>query len=667
MSVSMKTINKYLILAAITALVASCDFFDSSSPSASSPKDMFSSPANTELAISAVYELFGQDRGYRNRLTCGYAGINTDIEYNRKSSSDYARYQIKITDTDLSNAKGNDAWGYLTTMIERCNNIVDGIDKYGYPAEGTSYSDSLLFDYLKGEALYLRAFALLEMVKYWGDVPVKVKAYDGESLSEASSPKVDRNIAFEQIRKDLKSAAELMDWSGAAQLPAARNNVCRPSKAAALALLARADLMYAGKAIRPTELKPGVSTYKLDWNVEQTKREELYKEVMWACDTIIRVEESKLLSDYAQIFKYICADETNYAKMEHIWVIPLANGARGQVINYNCAKFNSDNANSPGDYTMGILLHNQQYSTTVSSNFTMAMVPTLLFAYENTDQRRDVTVLPYKWQVAQAGSGPNHESLSRKEKSQLCLYPKLQSDASQWACGKYRIEWMSHDNNGTDDGVDFPVIRMSDVYLMFAEASIGSVDQTTVTPLTPTLYSGQECFDKVRARAGVASVPLTLAAIQEERKLEFAGEYIRKWDLMRWGILKDALVKAHEEIEKLRAEYDAHVLYVHYKEDKSYLQAGATSKYFKEGDKPKEVLRGYLVDQVYGFRLDDTGSKSGDLWVSEKCKFADKLVETDYILYDYSDPESINSHQYWPIFATVIGASNGELFNNYGY
>lgn len=657
----MKTMNKFLFLALASLVLAGCNFFDNNSPSSNTPEEMFSSPANTELAISGVYELFGQDRGYRNRLTCGYAGLNTDIEYNRKSSKDYAIYQTKTTDTDLSNAKGNDAWGYLTTMIERCNGIVDGIDAYGYPS--ASVKDSLQFDYLKGEALFLRAFALLEMVKYWGDVPVKIKSYDGSSLDEATSAKVDRNVAFEQIRKDLKQAAELMEWSGAAQLDAARSTVCRPSKAAALALLARADLMYAGKAVRPTQLVAGNSDYEITWNLPNyTDREALYKEVMWACDSIIRKEESKLLPDYEQIFKYLCADETNYDKMEHIWVIPLANGARGQVINYNCAKFNSENADSQGDYTMGILLHNIKYSETVSSNFAMSMVPTLLFAYENNDQRRDVTVLPYKWQVATAGSGPNHESLQRGDKSQMCLYPKLQSDASQWACGKYRIEWMGHDNNGTDDGVDFPIIRMSDVFLMFAEASIGSVDKTTVTSDVPTRYTGQQCLDMVRARAGVGSVPLTLEAIQEERKLEFAGEYIRKWDLMRWGILKDALVKAHEDIENLREVRDQHMLYVHYKEDKSYLQSGA---YDYSGK--KEVKRGYVVDQRRGFRFDDMSTGSGDLWVSEKCKFADKLSPATYILYDYDDPESINSHQYWPIFSTVLGASNGELFNNYGY
>ncbi len=659
----MKNKSIYTIIGLATLLLTGCEssFFENNAPSSFTPEDVFSNPILTENAIAGVYEIFGEDRGYRNRLTCGYAGLNTDIEYNRKSSKEYATYQIKTTNTDLSNAKGTDPWGHLNNMIERCNNIVDGIDNYGYAAAAKDSVVSAQFDYMKGEALFLRAFALLEMVKYWGDVPVNVKAYDGKDLESVSQGKVDRNIAFEQIRTDLKLAAQLMEWSGNAQIPSARNDVRRPSKAAALALLARADLMYAGKAVRPTNLVAGNTSYTIDFNLsDASKRTELYQEVMWACDTILRQEgTSKLLDDYSQVFKNICQDKTDYASMEHIWVIPLADGARGQVMNYNCAKFNSNSSTSPNDYTMGVLLNNIKYSDNVSSNFTMAIVPTLLFDYEEDDQRRMVTVLPYKWNVTNSGS--IDDNLTRKEKSKMCLYPRIQSDASQWSCGKYRLEWMARENNGTDDGIDFPVIRFSDVLLMFAEASIGSVDETVITPKEPTLYTGQQCFNMVRNRAEVGNKTLTLAAIQEERKLEFAGEYIRKWDLMRWGILKEALIKAHEDIENLRANYDNHPISFKYKEDNSYLQAGA--KDYNGAD----VVRGYVIDEVYGYSLDETDAQSGNLWLSAKIKFAEKLVDTDYILYDYTDPESINSHQYWPIFSTIIGASNGLLFNNYGY
>ena len=191
----MKTYSKILTFAMVVSLLTGCNFFDNTSPSASSSEMIFSNISDTERALAGVYEMFGSDRGYRNRLACGYAGVNTDIEYCRKSSSDYARYQTKITDSDLSNAKGNDAWGQLSAMIERCNNIVDGIDAYGYPA--ADEADSTKYDYYKGEALFLRAFALLEMVKYWGDVPVNVKSFDGANIETVTAEKVDRNVAFE--------------------------------------------------------------------------------------------------------------------------------------------------------------------------------------------------------------------------------------------------------------------------------------------------------------------------------------------------------------------------------------------------------------------------------------------------------------------------------------
>lgn len=664
----MKT-NKYYIgvlTLSLSFALAGCNFFDNESPSAITPNDVYSNPVLTEQAIASVYEVFGEDRGYRNRLTCGYAGLNTDIEYNRKSSKEYATYSTSLTNSDLSNAKGNDPWGYLNLIIERCNNIVDGIDRYGYPSatytkNGEVVDDSTTmakYDYMKGEALFLRSFALLEMVKYWGDVPVNVSAYDGKSLDALIQKKVDRNIAFEQLRTDLKLAAELMEWSNNAQLPAARNDVRRPSKAAALALLARADLMYAGKAVRPTQLVAGCSDYKIRFNIDdQQKRIEIYQEVMWACDQIIQHEDSKLLPDFEQVFKNICQDMTDYSAMEHIWVIPLANGARGQVMNYNCAKFNST---SGEDCTLNVLLHNIAYTSNpsdVSSNFTLSMVPTLLFDYEKGDKRRDITVLPYKWNT---NSATWDGSLTRQQLSQLCLYPKIQGNADQWACGKYRIEWMARDNNGTDDGIDFPIIRYADVLLMYAEASIGSLDEKTVTFDGQTI-SGQECFDKVRNRAGASQKTLDLAAIQDERKFEFAGEYIRKYDLMRWGILKDKMVETRERLDDLRANYEGHVFYVKYKRDDSVLQPGAV-----RASDQKNVVRAYVVEEVYGFSLDETSVKSGDMWKSEKCKFAEKLVDTAYELYS-GDPENINSHQYWPIFSSILGASNGALFNNYGY
>lgn len=66
------------------------------------------------------------------------------------------------------------------------------------------------------------------------------------------------------------------------------------------------------------------------------------------------------------------------------------------------------------------------------------------------------------------------------------------------------------------------IIRLADCYLMEAEA-LGSGTRA------------QALLDAVRSRVGLPSVPVTLDAIKNERRMEFAGEGLRFFDLVRWG------------------------------------------------------------------------------------------------------------------------------------
>jgi len=70
---------------------------------------------------------------------------------------------------------------------------------------------------------------------------------------------------------------------------------------------------------------------------------------------------------------------------------------------------------------------------------------------------------------------------------------------------------------------DTYAIRLADTYLLEAEA-LGS-----------TGARAQALLDAVRARVGLPSVPVTLAAIKAERRMELAGEGHRFFDLVRWG------------------------------------------------------------------------------------------------------------------------------------
>jgi starch-binding outer membrane protein, SusD/RagB family len=67
------------------------------------------------------------------------------------------------------------------------------------------------------------------------------------------------------------------------------------------------------------------------------------------------------------------------------------------------------------------------------------------------------------------------------------------------------------------------IIRLADTYLLEAEALGGTGPRA------------QALLDAVRARVGLPSVPVSLNAIKEERRLELAGEGHRFFDLVRWG------------------------------------------------------------------------------------------------------------------------------------
>jgi starch-binding outer membrane protein, SusD/RagB family len=70
---------------------------------------------------------------------------------------------------------------------------------------------------------------------------------------------------------------------------------------------------------------------------------------------------------------------------------------------------------------------------------------------------------------------------------------------------------------------DTYIIRLADTYLLEAEALGATGDRA------------QALLDAVRARVGLPSVLVSLAAIKTERRLELAGEGHRFFDLVRWG------------------------------------------------------------------------------------------------------------------------------------
>ncbi len=648
--------NKILWLFAAATMMLSCDsFLSNESPSAMDASMVFSSPTTTEQAIYGVYNLMGANNSYRNRLACGMQGYNTDIEYSTKVTAtngeqELMLYDCSISNSRVSNTNGADIWSYLNTMIERCNNIIEGLEAYG-DIENNAEMKAFL-----GEAYFLRSFAYLEQIKFWGDVPARFVSL-AKDENGVNARKTDRNVIYEQLRKDLTKAADYLPWSPERK-GASANNVGRANKAAALALLARMDLMYAGKAVRPLTIDDPVG-YSVKYNIEDAAlRQAVYQEALEACAEIIKNEDYKFAADFATPFHQICEDVTTYNKMEHIWVMPFADGARGQVLNYNAPKLSSTAQTTVGGHLHG-------YTTGGSSSGHTCISPSLIYAFDKNDKRREVTFVTGQWEYDNGNGEASSDSaraiiFPRDTTGQADKLYQKHTQINTFYLGKFRFEWMAEGRSlsTTDDGIDFPVLRYADVLLMFAEASLGGISGDA--PANNTGLDPLAQVNKLRNRAGVAPLDaLTMDNIMQERAFELCGEYVRKYDLMRWGNLREKMSANQALIRQMATP-----------ETRSALNIGDSIYYKYRYD---EALGGYVMDSIWGLAKGETsrpatfnkknGWQAKDLFTSESKGYI--LSETAYPIY-VSD-EKLESRQYWPIFATNIAASNRTLWNNYGY
>ena len=70
----------------------------------------------------------------------------------------------------------------------------------------------------------------------------------------------------------------------------------------------------------------------------------------------------------------------------------------------------------------------------------------------------------------------------------------------------------------------------------YAETLLNAAELMVINGVAPVNgVTAQDCLDQIRSRAGVPSIPATVANIKLERRRELLGEGIRFWDIVRWG------------------------------------------------------------------------------------------------------------------------------------
>ena len=173
-------------------------------------------------------------------------------------------------------------------------------------------------------------------------------------------------------------------------------------------------------------------------------------------------------------------------------------------------------------YTFGILHRAVDQYTAQAKGGANGPVPNLFYDYDVDDIRRDITCIPYEW----SNSNPAKQELR-----------SLRS----WCFGKLRYEWMNRRVTSTnDDGINWQYMRLADVYLMAAEAINELEGPAAAAPYLKPILDRALPAAKVSAymTKATASKDAFFKAIVEQRAFEFAGESLRKADLIRWNLLK---------------------------------------------------------------------------------------------------------------------------------
>ncbi|HEX6428342.1 MAG TPA: RagB/SusD family nutrient uptake outer membrane protein [Niastella sp.] len=380
---------------------------------------------------------------------------------------------------DASMLELNRCWEALYAGIERANMLLANIHK-------ASVSDSASNE-VKGQALFLRGFYYFVLVDNFGAVPLRTVPM--ESPVEPPLPRSPVTEVYAQIIQDMKDAEGLVK-----DISKYGYNT-RISKTVVQGMLARVYLTMAGYPLHD---------------------EARYADARDYAAKVMQSNEHVLNNSFQQIF--INHAQEKFDIKECLWEVEFYGNNEEQI--------------REGGYLgswMGV------YCPNVDTGFGYDYVHTtakLYNTYLSGDLRRDWTIAPYRF--VPNGSGTS-APVTRTNWTAAQIYER--------SAGKWRREYEVFKPKNQDfTPVNFPMLRYSDVLLMFAEAE-NQINGPTSAAYDAVNMVRRRAYQKpVNAPDLVADLPAGLSsvdfleAIKKERFCELAFEGIRKHDLVRWGM-----------------------------------------------------------------------------------------------------------------------------------
>ncbi|TWV13078.1 RagB/SusD family nutrient uptake outer membrane protein [Bacteroidaceae bacterium HV4-6-C5C] len=390
--------------------------------------------------------------------------------------------------------------------IKRLNNLPE-----------TAKRNSLL-----GEVLALRAFAYNNLITTYGDVPAiwqPLEDLDPKAESTFYPKRSSRDGIYDQIVADLQKAVDYLPWFDASGFPTTE----RITKQGALALLARISLYAGGYSLRWNLETNDPATLKVARRSDEARVKEFYQIADKACKDIITHNANSLVQGQGDMsgFQYLwynfCQRNLAVANNEIIWSL---------------AEY-GPNTNSK----FGVYAHPGVRGGTFGSRKALQFIlPTYYLSFKKEDTRRDVTCTSYSIYFLESGAAND-------------TWVDVGTTYSSIMPGKFRISWCVEPQGTDQRNLNIPLIRYSDVLLMYAEAE-------NYLNGGPT-QGAKDALQQIRNRAGIGSLSIPTGqqdfddALVQERKWEFGGELFLRNDLTRMGRLPKELAATKQAMKDL--------------------------------------------------------------------------------------------------------------------
>lgn len=547
---------KYIILIGIWGILSSCvsDLLDRKSTTELDSEMFWNNPDD---ALSATYGVYEATRTLFKRDY--YLDGQGEYHWTRGvSGGDINAAGFHVGNNNAPGNQFTQMWKNAYQVVNRANFVIENIDKMLESGVGESVATSL--ESLKGECYFARALAYFRLISFWGDVPYyrHVLSSNDEAISLSRTPIAE--IKNELI-DDLTYASEVItnsstDYKG------------RATQAAAYAFRAKIELYWASWKKNGWPELDGFTQDPGEAQASFRKASDDFKRVIDNYGLALFSDGNPGTYDdpaYWKLFQH-----TNEYSSEIIFSVQHAgpNLGQGEEMQRDFGTRNTGNAQCWLSPTTRLI---DRYQSTVTGDFADPLVlsndpdaengsinPK---SYENRDWRMKATLL---W------DGQEMVTLSTNglEVTGVLPFKYGQKDGINFinydvgtGSGYIYRKWVRNEGiaDRSDGPQDFYLMRLADVYLMYAEA-INELEGPTAETV--------ELINKIRRRGNLpdleaekyASKDAFFNAIEQERIVELVSEGQRSFDIRRWRKVEEIWGKPNGDGWTL---YNTHNVRIH--------------------------------------------------------------------------------------------------------